>query len=114
MIILPNNYLSDTEMGIFTILLITETGNTMNSRYIIFILFFIAAGVLNSQTVYNWPCDPFNQQHYINGTFCENRPSGDIARHHFHDGIDIHLPQGSNVYSVINGSITSFSTISFF
>ncbi len=79
----------------------------MNSRYLIFILFFITASVLNSQTVYNWPCKPFNQQHYINGTFCENRPSGSISIHHFHDGTDIHLPQGSNVYSVINGNITS-------
>jgi len=74
---------------------------------VIFILVLILANLLPAQTFYNWPCVPFDQQHYINGTFCENRPSGSISIHHFHDGVDIHLPQGNNVYSVINGSITS-------
>ncbi len=59
---------------------------------------------------YQWPCPPFDQQHWINGTFCENRPSGDIDRHHFHDGVDIHLPQGNNVYSVINGTVDGIGT----
>ena len=54
---------------------------------------------------YNWPCTPFDQQHNINGTFCENRPSGSIQRHHFHDGVDIDLAQGNSVYSVINGTV---------
>jgi|LWDU01.1.fsa_nt_gi hypothetical protein len=59
---------------------------------------------------YNWPCEPFNEAHWINGTFCECRSgsSGDID--HFHDGVDIHLPEGSAVYSVINGTVTSYST----
>lgn len=59
---------------------------------------------------YNWPCQPFDQQHWINGTFCECRSgsSGDID--HFHDGIDIHLPQGTAVYSVIDEVITSIGT----
>jgi hypothetical protein len=58
---------------------------------------------------YPWPAKPFNQQHWINGTFCENRPSGSVLRHHFHDGVDMHLPQGNPVYSVIDGSVTSLS-----
>jgi hypothetical protein len=70
-------------------------------------LIFIFNSLVTAQTYYNWPCTPFDQPHFINGTFCENRPSGSISIHHFHDGVDIHLPQGSNVYSVINGSITS-------
>lgn len=59
---------------------------------------------------YNWPCQPFDQQHWINGTFCECRSgsSGDID--HFHDGIDIHLPEGNAVYSVIDAAITSIGT----
>jgi hypothetical protein len=59
---------------------------------------------------YQWPCPPFEQQHWINGTFCENRPSGSIERHHFHDGVDIHLPQGNNVYSVIDGVVDGIGT----
>ncbi len=78
----------------------------MYNRYIP-LLILLMLNTPNAQTFYNWPCAPFDQQHYINGTFCENRPSGSISIHHFHDGLDIHLPQGNNVYSVINGSITS-------
>jgi hypothetical protein len=58
----------------------------------------------------NWPCEPFNEQHWINGTFCENRISDDIMRHHFHDGVDIHLSEGGYVYSVIDGTVTSIGT----
>ena len=70
---------------------------------------YFPAALLFSQD-YNWPCEPFDQQHWINGTFCECRSgtSGDID--HFHDGVDIHLSQGGAVYSVINGSITSIGT----
>jgi len=68
----------------------------------------VAFGILNPHTyAYNWPCQPFDQQHWINGTFCECRSgsSGDID--HFHDAVDIHLPQGQAVYSVISGTVTS-------
>jgi len=59
---------------------------------------------------YQWPCPPFDEQHWINGTFCENRPSGSVERHHFHDGVDIHLPQGNNVFSVIDGTVDGIGT----
>ena len=73
--------------------------------------FYFPATFLISQS-YNWPCEPFNEQHWINGTFCECRSgtSGDID--HFHDGVDIHLPQGNPVYSVIDGTVTSIGTSS--
>ncbi len=63
-----------------------------------------------STQTYNWPCQPFDQQHWINGTFCECRSgtSGDID--HFHEGIDIDLPAGNAVYSVIDGSVVSIGT----
>ncbi len=59
---------------------------------------------------YNWPCEPFDQQHWINGTFgeCRSGSSGDID--HFHDGVDIHLPQGGAAYAPINGTVTSIGT----
>ena len=79
-------------------------------RSVVFFIFCIS-GLILSQT-YNWPCEPFNQQHWINGTFCECRSgsSGDID--HFHDGIDIHLSEGNPVYSVIDEVITSIGTSS--
>ncbi|RMF09812.1 MAG: hypothetical protein D6762_02765, partial [Candidatus Neomarinimicrobiota bacterium] len=61
-------------------------------------------------TSYNWPCLPFDQPHWVNGTFCECRSgsSGDID--HFHSGIDIDLPGGNAVFSVIDGTVTSIGT----
>ncbi|MFQ6608014.1 MAG: T9SS type A sorting domain-containing protein [Fidelibacterota bacterium] len=56
---------------------------------------------------YNWPCVPFDEQHGINGTFCENRSGSSGSIDHFHDGVDIHLSVGGQVYSVINGTVTS-------
>ena len=56
---------------------------------------------------YNWPCEPFDEQHWINGTFCENREGTSGSIDHFHDGVDMHLSAGGQVYSVINGTVTS-------
>ena len=80
----------------------------MSDRIIIISLIWTVTFVFSQS--YNWPCQPFDQQHWINGTFCECRTgsAGDID--HFHDGVDIHLPQGSAVYSVINGTVTSIGT----
>ena len=65
-----------------------------------------------AQVAYLWPCPPFDQQHPINGTFCENRPNGDgsVKIDHFHDGVDIDLAHGNNVYSVIDGTVTGIGT----
>jgi len=60
---------------------------------------------------YDWPI-PDDVPRWINGTFCECRSSGSVDRHHFHDGIDIHLPRGREVYSVITGTVTSIGTAS--
>jgi hypothetical protein len=41
------------------------------------IILILGWGVLHlSGQTYNWPCSPFDQQHFVNGTFCENRPDG--------------------------------------
>ena len=69
-------------------------------------LFITLAFSLNAQN-YAWPTKPFEQQHGINGTFCENRPSGDVQRHHFHDGVDIALAEGGQVYSILSTTVTS-------
>ncbi len=73
------------------------------------IILCVISGIGRSQS-YNWPCTPFAEQHWINGTFCECREGTSGDRDHFHDGVDIHLPQGEPVYSVINGTVTSYST----
>jgi len=78
-----------------------------------YIVLFICSNRLCAQISYNWPCQPFEQQHPINGTFCENRPdgSGTIKIDHFHDGVDIDLDEGNNVYSVIDGRVTGIGTV---
>lgn len=73
-------------------------------------------GLLLIVTVYNgavrgqsyaWPAFPFDQDHGVNGTFCENRIKGDVLRHHFHDGLDFGLSEGGEVYSVLATQVTS-------
>ncbi len=73
------------------------------------ILFTLLINYLTAQ-FYSWPCPPFDEQHWINATFCECREgtSGDID--HFHDGVDINLAGGNPVYSVIDGTVTSIGT----
>jgi hypothetical protein len=65
---------------------------------------------LGSLPAYNWPCQPFSEQHWINGTFCECRSGSSGPIDHFHDGVDIHLSEGGAVYSVIDGTVTSIGT----
>ncbi len=84
--------------------------NTFNSSLLAVMATLFILSPLAAQVSYNWPCAPFDQQHPINGTFCENRPSGSISIHHFHDGVDIDLAQGNNVYSVIDGTVTGIGT----
>ena len=78
----------------------------------VYFILFASFTMSIAQVSYNWPCAPFDQQHPINGTFCENRPngSGSIKIDHFHDGVDIDLAQGNNVYSVIDGTVTGIGT----
>jgi len=72
-----------------------------------FILFVTVILQLLQADSYNWPCEPFDEQHWINGTFCENREGSSGSIDHFHDGVDIHLSAGGQVYSVISGTVTS-------
>lgn len=82
----------------------------MKKQIIIQLSLFWAITTVGWAQTYNWPAVPFTQQsHSINGTFCENRPSGSVMRHHFHDGVDIGLVQGGKVYSVINEKVTSLT-----
>ncbi|MFQ6618883.1 MAG: M23 family metallopeptidase, partial [Fidelibacterota bacterium] len=71
-------------------------------RGCIFILIFLfSAKYTFSQPGYQWPAYPFNQQHRISGTFCENRADRD----HFHSAVDIPLAYGGTVYSVSDGRV---------
>ena len=75
----------------------------------IILILLLPVHIILAQT-YNWPCVPFNQQHNINGTFCENRTGTRGDRDHFHDGVDIDLAENNYVYSVISGTVTSLAT----
>jgi hypothetical protein len=81
----------------------------MRTILIIILILLFPTHFILAQT-YNWPCVPFNQQHNINGTFCENRTGIDGDRDHFHDGVDIALAENNYVYSVISGTVTSLAT----
>lgn len=52
-----------------------------------------------------WPVTPFNQTQTITGTFCEYRDTAPSP--HYHNGTDIPKADGSPVYPVLDGVITS-------
>ena len=62
-------------------------------------------------SAYQWPIKPFNEQHSVSATFCENRPSSDgtVLIDHFHNAIDIPLSSGGNVYAIEAGSVVSIT-----
>lgn len=69
-------------------------------------LVFVQAGL--SQVQFPWPVTPFDQNHEITGNFAEFRDTG--TSDHFHNGTDIPKPDGSPVYPVKDGVITSMSS----
>jgi hypothetical protein len=52
-----------------------------------------------------WPVTPFNQTQASTGTFCEYRDTAPSP--HYHNGTDIPKADGSPVYPVVDGVITS-------
>lgn len=60
-----------------------------------------------AQTQWPWPVTPFNQSHEITGNFSEYRSTS--ANGHFHNGTDIPKADGSPVYPVKDGMVTSLS-----
>jgi len=60
-------------------------------------------------TTHGWPLQPFFSTHEITGTFCEFRNT--LSSDHFHNGVDIPSPDGSPVYSVYDGQVTSIGTL---
>jgi len=66
-----------------------------------------AAGQTDT-TRHGWPVAPFASTHIITGTFCEFRNT--LTADHFHNGIDIPMPDGSPVYPVYSGVISSIGT----
>jgi hypothetical protein len=57
-----------------------------------------------TETNYQWPMSPFDEQHQINAVLDECR--GTSSPHHFHQGIDIQGTSPTPVYSVSSGLIT--------
>jgi len=56
---------------------------------------------------YQWPVTPFTTSQSITGTFCEFRNT--LSSNHFHNGTDIPKADGSAVYPVLNGQVTTIS-----
>ena len=57
---------------------------------------------------FQWPNQPFNSSHFINGTFCEYRNT--LSANHFHSGVDIGEPDGNPIYPCLDGIVYSYST----
>ncbi len=78
-----------------------------NKFLCLFFLIFLAAFINNTSVYsqYPWPVQPINQSQYLTGTFCEFRDTG--TSDHFHNGVDIPKADGSPVYAIANGTVTS-------
>lgn len=70
-------------------------------------LFFISG---YSQTQFPWPVTPFHSAQEVSGAFAEYRNTS--ANGHYHNGTDIPKTDGSPVYAVKDGVVTSRSTTS--
>ena len=60
-------------------------------------------------TRYGWPVAPFFGTHPSTGTFCEYRNT--LSSNHFHNGVDIPMPDGTPVYAVLDGTISSIGAV---
>lgn len=67
------------------------------------------ASAQNDTTRHGWPVTPFFETHPITGVFGEFRNT--LSSDHFHNGVDIPKPDGSPVYPVYNGIVTSIGTV---
>lgn len=75
------------------------------------LLVLFAAARLCAQTdttTHGWPVTPFFSSHPITGTFCEFRNT--LTSDHFHNGVDVPMPDGTPVYPVYNGTVTAIGT----
>jgi hypothetical protein len=70
--------------------------------------FLLPAGKTRAQ--FPWPVTPFHESHEVTGTFCEFRDTG--SADHFHNGTDIPKADGSPVYPVKDGIVTSIGAVS--
>jgi len=83
--------------------------------WIIFNLFVLTFLLFPSLALgYSWPIGDGGTQKRINGTFGEFRPpSGQnppYNTNHFHDGVDIHGPQGTRVWGVQEEAVWTISS----
>jgi hypothetical protein len=70
-----------------------------------FLLFSFCLLPFSLHAQFPWPVTPFNQTQTITGTFCEYRDTAPAP--HYHNGTDIPKADGSPVYPVVDGVITS-------
>ncbi len=58
---------------------------------------------------FQWPHPPFHESHNITGAFAEYRTTS--PSHHFHDGVDIRIPDNDPVYPSLDGIVHSIGTV---
>jgi len=79
-------------------------------RFALIFMLFSSVKFIFAQTPFPWPVTPFNESQEITGIFAEFRDTG--SADHFHNGTDIPKPDGSPVYPVKDGIVTSIGTVS--
>ncbi len=71
---------------------------------------FVRISFSTDSLSFQWPYQPFDGSHFITGAFAEYRTTS--PSHHFHDGVDIPIPDYSPVYPSLDGVVHSIGTVS--
>ena len=94
----------------------------LRKRHVLVLLGLLALAQASAAHAYSWPIKPFGRQHPIRGNFGDPRTifsyslssaalfgPGDFS---FHNGVDIAVPDGTEVYPVVSGRVRAvFSDI---
>ena len=82
----------------------------MKTKLITGLIVLVGSTPGRSQAQFPWPVTPFHESQQITGNFAEFRDTG--SADHFHNGTDIPKPDGSPVYPVKDGVVTSIGAVS--
>ncbi len=72
---------------------------------LLILIFGVFTGITTMYAQYPWPVEPKHESQELTATFCEFRDTE--SSDHFHNGIDIPKADGSPVFPVESGTITS-------
>lgn len=75
-------------------------------RIFLLAIAYVIIVFVSSVHAYDWPVEPFNQQHQINSSVGEPRPIDSFPTRRFHAGADIGETLNTPVFAIEGGTVT--------